>query len=203
MQLLLGTNNPGKLKELRALLADLPLKLVNPREAGLSLKVKETGKTYRENAILKAAAFAEAAGVWTLADDSGLEVEILDGAPGLYSSRYAAWPDATDADRRAVLLENLRGHERPWIAQFRCTIALCGPEGTQHITSGICPGEIVPEERGSGGFGYDPIFLVGEEELTMAELGVEKKNTLSHRGRAVQKIIPILQEIAAKSETAP
>jgi len=195
-QLLLGTNNQGKLKELRALLKDLDIGLLSPAEARISLKIKETGSTYRENALLKAQGFAAASGLWTLADDSGLEVDALGGEPGLYSSRYAPVPEATDADRRAHLLSNLQGKDRPWKAHFTCTVALCSPDREQRISTGICPGEIIPEERGTGGFGYDPIFLVEAEGLTMAELDPVRKNVLSHRGRAVRKIIPVLRELS-------
>jgi XTP/dITP diphosphohydrolase len=196
-KLLLATNNQGKLRELRATLrvADLPIELVTPADIRLELDVPEDGSTYAENATKKAVAFQRASGLACLADDSGLEVDALDGAPGLYSARYSSKPGASDADRRAYLLQNLGGKPRPWAARFRATVAIAGPGGSVQIAEGICPGEIVPEERGTGGFGYDPIFLLPELGLTMAELSEETKNRLSHRARAVQAALPILMKL--------
>jgi len=194
-RLLLATNNKGKLRELRAILADLPLELVTPADINLHLDVKEDGETYAENAAKKALAFARASGLTALADDSGLEVDALNGAPGLYSARYSSKPGASDADRRAFLLQNLVGKPRPWTARFRATVALAGPEGGVQFAEGTCPGEIIPSERGTGGFGYDPIFLLPELGQTMAELPEETKNRLSHRARAAQAAKPILMKM--------
>jgi len=195
MQLLLASNNPGKLREFTALLGGLDLFLVRPADIGLKLDVEETGDTYQDNACLKAEAFAKASGLWSLADDSGLEVDALNGAPGLYSSRFAPQPDATDQDRREYLLEQLRGKPRPWSARFCCTAVICSPDGKYEIGIGICPGEIIQEERGQEGFGYDPIFLVNGKNKTMAELEPKIKNQLSHRGLAVRKLVPVLERI--------
>ena len=195
MKLLLATNNKGKLRELQAILADLPLELVTPADINLDLDVFEDGATYAENASKKALAFAHASGLVCIADDSGLEVDALDGAPGLYSARYSSKPGASDADRRAYLLQNLNGKPRPWKARFRATVAIAGPEGSVQIAEGTCPGEIIPEERGTGGFGYDPIFFMPELGQTMAELSDETKNRLSHRARAVQAAKPILMRL--------
>ncbi len=195
MKLLLATNNHGKQKEIRALLGDLDIGLITPGEIGLALAVTEDGATYRENATLKARAFAQASGIWSLADDSGLEVEALDGAPGLHSARYAPSPNATDADRRGFLLRNLAGIPRPWGARFRCVVALAHPGGEIHHAAGICPGEIIPQERGEGGFGYDPIFLLSPQKRTMAELTMPEKNQLSHRARAIIALRPALLEV--------
>ena len=197
IKLLLATNNQGKLVELRSLLNGLDLKLVTPADLGLNLQIKETGKSYRENAILKAVGFAKATNLWSLADDTGLEVEALDSAPGLYSARYAPQPGATDKDRRLVLLQNLEEKPRPWKAVFRCVVALCGPEGSIITEEGACPGEIIPAERGEGGFGYDPVFLLEVLQLTMAELSLADKNNLSHRSRAVWKMTPALKELSS------
>jgi XTP/dITP diphosphohydrolase len=199
-KLLLATNNQGKIIEFRSLLNSLDLELVTPVDLELDLQIKETGDSYQENAILKAETFARISKIWSLADDSGLEVTALDGAPGLYSSRYAPQPGAGDQDRRRYLLQNLEGKPRPWRANFQCTVALCGPEGPIVIKAGTCPGTIIPEERGSGGFGYDPIFLLDELEQTMAELSLADKNTLSHRSRAVRKMIPVLQELISRDK---
>ncbi len=192
MKLLLATNNPGKLRELQAILADLPIQIVIPADLGLNLEVAEDGSTYAENAAKKALAFARASGLICIADDSGLEVDILDGAPGLHSKRYASQPGATDADRRAFLLQNLKGRPRPWTARFRATVAVAGPEGSVQIAEGTCEGQVIPEERGTGGFGYDPIFLLNGMNQTMAELPEETKNRLSHRARAAEAAKPIL-----------
>lgn len=191
-KLLLATNNKGKLRELRAILSDLPIELLSPAEIGLELDVPEDGHTYKENASRKAVGFQRASGLICLADDSGLEVDALNGAPGLHSARYSAKPGATDSDRRAYLLQNLQGMPRPWTARFLATVAIADLQGNVQTTEGICPGEVIPEERGTGGFGYDPIFLLPETGLTMAELSEETKNRLSHRARAVQAARRIL-----------
>jgi XTP/dITP diphosphohydrolase len=194
--LLIATNNPGKRKELHQLLEILPpIELVTPKEMGISLKIEETGTSYRANAALKAQAYVQASGLVVLADDSGLEVDALDGAPGLYSARYSGQPGATDADRRTFLLHNLGGAPRPWTARFRAVVAVAVPDEEIRFAEGVCEGEIIPEERGSNGFGYDPIFYMPKLERTMAELSDEEKNKVSHRGRAVMAAMPILQEV--------
>ena len=187
IKLLLASQNPGKLRELQAIMQDLPIQLITPAELGVQLDVAETGSTYAENAALKSEAYAKESGLIALADDSGLEVDALNGAPGLYSARYAPAPNATDADRRAYLLQNLLPHPRPWIARFRATIAITLPGGETHFAEGACEGEIIPEERGNGGFGYDPIFYIPEAGCTMAELPEDEKNRISHRARALEK----------------
>ncbi len=192
-RLLIATNNKGKLEEIRALLKDPAIQLLIPADLGLDLHVVEDGHTYAENAGKKAVAFAQASGLVSLADDSGLEVDALDGAPGLYSARYAPKPGATDADRRAYLLKNLKGRPRPWKARFHATVAVAVPDGEVRFAEGECRGEIIPEERGSGGFGYDPIFFIPDLGLTMAELGMEEKNRLSHRARAVKNAAGLIE----------
>lgn len=178
---------------MKGLLADLPgFQLVTPAELGLTLDVEESGKDFAENAAIKAQAFAKAGGLPALADDSGLEVDALDGAPGLYSNRFFPGAD-TDAKRRAALLARLAGLPRPWTARFRSTVCLAFPDGSQHLAEGECRGEIVLEERGEGGFGYDRIFLVEGEGRTMAELRMAEKNQLSHRARAMTKMKEILR----------
>lgn len=194
-RLLLATENPGKVRELEQLLAPLALEILTPQELGLSLNVPEEGCSYAENAIQKARAWSAHSGLPCLADDSGLEVQALGGAPGLHSARYLNKPQATDADRRAHLLQNLRGLPRPWLARFCATVALCLPEGQIHLAEGFCPGEIIPAERGSGGFGYDPIFWLPEEQKTMAELSAARKNEISHRARAIQQAFSFLRSL--------
>jgi XTP/dITP diphosphohydrolase len=195
--LLIATNNKGKIKELQDLLKDTGIELATPAQIDLDLDVAEDGQTYAENATKKAVAFAQASGLLSLADDSGLEVDALDGAPGLYSARYGA-PNGeklSDAGRRAFLVRNLQDKPRPWTARFHATIAVAFPNGETHLAEGFCEGEIIPEERGTGGFGYDPIFLLTELGKTMAELSMEEKNRLSHRARAVMNARPILKKL--------
>jgi XTP/dITP diphosphohydrolase len=212
-KLLIATNNKGKIKELQDLLQDTGIELVTAAQINLDLDVLEDGRTYAENATKKALAFAQASGIMSLADDSGLEVDALNGAPGLYSARYGA-PDGkklSDAERRSYLIQNLQGQPRPWTARFHATIAIAMPESlwiqaarrlelqeqapALQIFEGFCEGEIIPEERGTGGFGYDPIFLLSDLGKTMAELSMEEKNRLSHRARAVMNAKPILDQI--------
>ena len=198
MRLLLATNNKGKLAEMLSLLEDLDLDIVTPESSGVDLNVTEDGSTYEENASLKAVGFAQKSGLVTLADDSGLEVDALGGSPGIRSARFSPLPKATDADRRAYLLGLLNLYPRPWTAHFHCTVAIAIPGGDIFYAQGDCPGEIIPIERGTNGFGYDPIFLLPEIGLTMAELRMEDKNHLSHRARAIRAAIPILLNIVQK-----
>ena len=193
--LLIATHNQGKLREYRALLADLPLKVVNLDEAGVDFDVDETGTTFAENALLKARAYAAATGLLTWADDSGLEVDALDGAPGVYSARYAG-PDATDEDRYRKLLHTLAAQpDAPRTARFRCVVALVTPDGAAYTTDGVCPGVIIDAPRGSHGFGYDPVFLLPDLGQTMAELPPETKNRISHRGRAAAAAKTVLADL--------
>jgi XTP/dITP diphosphohydrolase len=196
-KILLATQNKGKLKEIQPLLEGLPIEFLTPADLNLYLDVKEDGASYAENAALKAQAYALASGLIALADDTGLEVDALHGAPGLYSARYAPWQNATDTDRCQYLLENLRPHPRPWVARFRCVVAIARPEGPVEFTEGILPGEITTEGRGGHGFGYDPIFLITPLGRTLAELTLEEKNRMSHRARAVLAARPILAKISA------
>jgi XTP/dITP diphosphohydrolase len=193
--LLIATHNTGKQREMRALLAEIAPQLCVPADLGLALEVPENGWTYAENALRKALAFGQASGLPSLADDSGLEVDALGGEPGVRSARYAPISGATDADRRHYLLGRLSGKPRPWKAHFHCTLALAMPAGEVYFFEGNCPGEIIPEERGSGGFGYDPIFWLPEAGKTLAELSVEEKNRISHRARAVQAALPTLRKL--------
>ncbi len=195
--LFIATNNRGKQAEFRALLTALPVQLRFPQDAPAQVMVEERGSTYAENAALKARAWAQATGWLTLADDSGLEVDALGGEPGIRSARYAPWPGATDADRRRYLLQRLAAHPRPWTARFRCVLAVVTPNGELHLVEGVCEGEIVPTERGTHGFGYDPIFYLPERGCTMAELTPDEKNRVSHRARAVQAALPLLQTLLA------
>ena len=209
-KLLIATNNQGKVKELHELLQGMDIDLVTPSQIGLDLDVIEDGLTYAENATKKAVAFAQASNLISLADDSGLEVDALDGAPGLYSARYGSTngEKLSDADRRKYLLSKLQDQPRPWTARFHATIAIAIPtnhvtlsasegslprEENVHLAIGICEGEIIPTERGTGGFGYDPIFLLTELGRTMSELSMDEKNRLSHRAKAVMNAKGILE----------
>jgi XTP/dITP diphosphohydrolase len=192
-KLLIATNNPGKISEISDLLQSLPLQLLTPNDLGIILDVDETGGTYDENARIKAVAFMKASGLASLADDTGLEVAALNGAPGLHSKRYAPKPDATDADRRRLLQKNLQKYPHPWSARFICSVALALPDGRMQDVQGTCEGEIIPEERGTQGFGYDRIFYFTDLGKTMAELDMSDKNRISHRARAVNNILPALK----------
>jgi XTP/dITP diphosphohydrolase len=191
-KLLVASANQGKVREIQALLQDIDLDSFTPEDLHLFTDVEEDGVTYAENAAKKALFFARTSGMLTLSDDSGLEVEVLNGAPGIFSARYAPQLGATDADRRVYLLQQLSPYPRPWAARFHCTVALASPDGTVHLSEGVCQGEIIPQERGANGFGYDPIFLIPELGRTMAEMDMEMKNRLSHRGKAILAIRPML-----------
>ncbi|HEY50347.1 MAG TPA: XTP/dITP diphosphatase [Dehalococcoidia bacterium] len=194
-KLLLGTNNQAKVREYRSLLPDLDYEIVTLAEQGISVAVEEVGESLEENARLKATVIAEKSRLLTLADDSGLEVDALGGEPGRLSARYAG-QNATDRDLIAYLLQRLDGV--PWenrTARFRCVIALATPEGKVELCSGECPGLITFEPHGKHGFGYDPIFYLPELDKTMAELPLEEKNKISHRGRAARKAAQFLQNM--------
>lgn len=194
-KLLIATNNKGKVKELQDLLKDTGLEILTPADINLNLEVEEDGTTYAENAAKKAVAFAHASGLVSLADDSGLEVDALNGAPGIYSARYHPKSGADDSDRRAYMLENLKDKPVSWTAHFHAAIAIAIPDNDVQVVEGNCFGEIIPEERGDNGFGYDPIFLFPELNKTMAELDLYEKNRLSHRAKAVMNAIPVLKKI--------
>ncbi len=191
-KLLLATTNQGKLREYHRLFVDLPLELVAPGDIGSTLEVEEDASTFAENARLKAVAFAAESGLAALADDSGLEVDALDGEPGTRSARYAG-DDAGDADRIAFLLERMT--DVPWekrTARFCCVIAFARPDGAVRYCSGECRGKIASEPRGEHGFGYDPVFFLPELGRTMAELSPEEKDRISHRGEAAREAHDLL-----------
>ncbi|NJN86980.1 MAG: RdgB/HAM1 family non-canonical purine NTP pyrophosphatase [Leptolyngbyaceae cyanobacterium SL_7_1] len=187
-RLVVATGNPGKLGEMQAYLKDLPWQLVlKPAD----LEIEETGATFSENACLKASQVAISTNNWAIADDSGLMVDALHGAPGLHSARYGA----TDRERIERLLFEL-GNEANRVAQFVCVVAIARPDGAIVLQSkGICPGEILYGPRGQGGFGYDPIFYVPEQDMTFAEMPAELKHTISHRGRAFAELLPQLRQL--------
>lgn len=199
--ILIATGNPGKFKEISSILSPLPLTLLSTRDFDLAIRVEETGDTYQENAALKALAYMQAAGVPALADDSGLEVAVLDGQPGVHSARLSPKPNANDDDRRKHLLMQLQGKPQPWKAHFHCTVILALPDGECLQTNGRCDGIIIPEERGDGGFGYDPIFYLPEFNATMAELPAEVKNRISHRAKALAAMLPMIKARLTKNES--
>ena len=187
--LLLATRNPGKLKELAALLGDVPFNLVTLTQVGVEEEVEETGKTLEENATIKVAAYGRLSGLPALADDSGLEVEALGGQPGHLSSRYAG-EGATDSRRIALLHEKLENiPEEAWRARFRCVIAVAWPAQQAELYTGECYGKIIRQPRGSSGFGYDPVFVPNGREQTFAEIEPEEKHTISHRADAFAKLV--------------
>lgn len=191
LKLLLASGNPGKLVEFRDLLSSLGWDLPGLDDLNIHPEVDETGRSYGENAALKARAYAAQSGLPALSDDSGLEVDALGGAPGLRSRRFVPQPGATDHDRRIHLLDRLSGHRPPWTARLRCVAAVAWPDGRSLFGEGVCEGQIIAAERGLGGFGYDPLFQLPDGR-TMAELTREEKNRLSHRARAILDLLPRL-----------
>jgi XTP/dITP diphosphohydrolase len=184
--LLVATTNLHKLEEYRAIFSDLPYRLLSLRDLQLDMDVEETGSTFEENAELKAQVYAQASGLLTLADDSGLEIDAMGGAPGIFSARFAG-RDTPYEERFRLILARLNGlpvEQRS--ARFRCAITLAEPSGHIRTVEGIIEGVIADAPRGEGGFGYDPIFLVPEIGMTTAELTADDKNRISHRGRAAQ-----------------
>ena len=194
-KLLLATNNQAKVREYKSLLHDLPYELATLAEQSINISVSEVGESLEENARLKATALAAKSQLTALADDSGLEVDALGGEPGRLSARYAG-EGASDRDRINYLLTRLEGvPEEKRSARFRCVIAIATPDGKVEFCSGECRGFITLTPRGEHGFGYDPIFYLPELGKTMAELPLELKNQVSHRGRAARQVYRVLEKI--------
>ncbi len=195
MLLVFASRNPDKIAELKHALADLPCRVSSAADFPQVPEVEETGQTLEENALLKARAVCRATGELALADDTGLEVDVLDGAPGVASGRFAG-PEQ-DYERNLVkLLELLTGvPESKRGARFRTVIALCFPDGREELAEGVCPGTILTERRGRGGFGYDPVFFVPQAGKTFAEMSLAEKGCISHRGRAMARAREILAPI--------
>ena len=199
-KLLVATRNPGKIKELAALLIDAPFELVSLTDVGVDEDVEETGSTMEENASLKATTYAQLSGMPTLADDSGLEVEALDGEPGVFSARYGG-EGLSDAQRTDFLIQNLQGiPEESWNARFRCVIAIVWHSEPVEYYTGECYGMIIKHPRGSNGFGYDPAFLCPALGKTMSEISNDEKNRISHRSIAAQKAVAALKRRATRPE---
>jgi XTP/dITP diphosphohydrolase len=185
--LLLATTNRHKLEEYSAIFSDIRFELLSLYDVRLDINVEETGTTFAENAVLKAQTYAQATGLLSLADDSGLEIDALGGAPGVYSARFAG-VNTSYEERFRLIEQQLQGlpmEQRT--ARFRCSIALAEPSGYYRVVEGVIEGQIAESPRGDHGFGYDPIFLVPELGKTTAELTPDQKNRISHRGRAAQK----------------
>lgn len=195
-QLLVATHNQGKIREDQHLLADLHLEVTSLEKENITHDVDETGTTFVENAILKAQQYAAMSGLLTWADDSGLEIDALDGRPGVYSARYGV-KCLTDKERYELVLRELQegGTSAPWTARFRCVVALALPNGEIHTVEDTVEGEITTQPRGDHGFGYDPVFFVPELNATIAELPKEVKNQISHRGKAAVKARKLLEEL--------
>ena len=191
-KLILASNNKKKLKELREILSDMDFEVISQRDAGCDFEVEETGETFEENAYLKAVAVTKATGLTAIADDSGLVVDALNGAPGVHSARYGGSHDNSDEFRLKLLLKNMVSHEKR-TARFVSCICCTLPDGMVLRTRGECEGEIIREPRGNGGFGYDPVFEVLGTGKTMAELAPEEKNAVSHRGKALEKFKALLK----------
>ena len=194
-KLLIASTNRGKVKEVRALLKDFPFQIIGLDKYPHLKNIKEDGDTFRENALKKARVSAEETKCLTLADDSGLVVDYLDGRPGIYSSRFAG-KNATDCDNNEKLLNELSGVKKELrTARFRCFMALIDPENdVREVVEGSCEGIILNEPRGDNGFGYDPLFYLPQYEKTMAQLPAEEKNKISHRAEALNKIKKIIRE---------
>ena len=197
MKVILASKNPHKLTELAAILSQHGFEIALESEYGLDIDVDETGTTFEENSLLKAEAVMKASGLPVLADDSGLMVDALDGAPGVYSARYGH--KSSDGERTAFLLENMKDvPDEKRTAKFVCVITCLWPDGRKIVARGECPGVITREVHGENGFGYDPVFYLPELGMTYAELPSEQKNAISHRARALQEFCRKYQQMQEK-----
>lgn len=187
-QIIIATQNKGKAKDFEALLSPLGFKVLTLRDVAKDMDVEETGVTFAENAILKAEAVAKALQIPVIADDSGLEIDALDGEPGVYSARYAGLDKSDDANIDKVLEKLSDVPESERTGRFRCVLAVAAPDKKTETFSGSCEGVILNERRGENGFGYDPIFYVPDLKRTMAELAPEEKAAISHRGNAIREL---------------
>ena len=196
MKYVLATHNPGKLKEMGAILARFGVEVVSPKDLGLTVEVEETGATFAENAMLKAKAICAAAKLPAIADDSGLCVDALNGGPGVYSARYGG-EGLDDKGRYMLLLNSMRG-QTTRAAHFACAIACAFPNGDTLTAEGRCDGTIAFAPMGEGGFGYDPVFFVPDKAKTFGQLTSEEKSAISHRGRALESFVGKLETYLKK-----
>ena len=187
MEVILASNNKNKLNEIKNKLSEFGIDVISQKEAGYDIEVEETGKTFAENAILKAEAIYKLSGKPVISDDSGLEIDALNGEPGVYSARYAG-ENATNEEKYnkvLKLLEHVEDNKRS--ARFKSVICYIDESGEKHLFEGCCEGSIAKSPKGNNGFGYDPIFLVGEKSF--AEISQEEKNKISHRGKAIEALV--------------
>ncbi len=193
-RIVFATGNAGKMREIREILEDLGVPVISMKEAGISTDIVEDGKTFAENALIKARAVHELCGDIVLADDSGLEVDAMDKAPGIYSARWMGEETPYEVKNQSIIdnLKGLSGAERS--ARFVCAVAAVFPDGQEAQTLGVIEGQIAHQAAGAGGFGYDPIFYLPERGMTTAEITEEEKNAISHRGQALTAMKPILKE---------
>lgn len=195
MKIVLASNNAHKLQELRAILTQLGMEVVSQREMGITIEPVEDGKSFEENSFIKAKTIMDACGMPTIADDSGLMVDALDGAPGIYSARFGGEACKTDRDRYEYLLKRMKDVEVPnRTAKFVSVITLLTPEGKKIVARGECPGRILHTPVGANGFGYDPVFYVDETCCSFAQLEEEQKNRVSHRAKALQAFAKMIRE---------
>lgn len=185
-KVIFATGNEGKLTEVRMILEELGIQVISMKEVGVEAEAEENGSTFEENAVIKAKEIMEKTGEIVLADDSGLEVDALGGEPGIYSARYLGYDTSYRVKNQSLIdrLEGKEGEERS--ARFVCVIAACFPDGRVLTTKGTMEGQIGYEEKGTNGFGYDPVFYLPEYQCYSAELPLEEKNQLSHRGKALR-----------------
>ena len=193
-RIIFATTNENKMKEIREILADFPVEILSLKEAGIQADIDENGSSFEENAAIKAEAIERMTGAIVLADDSGLEIDALDGAPGIYSSRFMGEDTSYDIKNNALIekLENVADPDRT--ARFRCCMALVLPDGREFVTEGAMEGIIAREPKGINGFGYDPILFIPEYNRTSAELSSDEKNNISHRGEALRKMIEVIKK---------
>lgn len=194
MQIIMATSNKDKVKEIRQMLEGTEYEILSLKEAGIAPDIEETGQTFDENAAIKAETVRDLTGQLAIADDSGLVIDHLDGAPGIYSSRFMGEDTPYPEKNRAILkmLENVPEEERS--ARFVCSMAIAWPDGHTDICQGVMEGRIAYEIAGEGGFGYDPIFYLPERGCTSAQLTAQEKNAISHRGKALQKAVSLLRD---------
>jgi len=194
-KLVVATKNQGKLREVKALLADYPLEVLSLKDFPGLPEIEETGSTFAENALIKATTVAKQTGLLTLGDDSGLEVDCLDGRPGVLSARFAGEPasDWRNDQKLLALMAGIAPEKRT--ARFRCVVAIVEPTGQSYLAEGTCEGRIGYAMVGDQGFGYDPLFIIPESGLTLAQLDMASKNKISHRSQALKQAIPILLSI--------
>lgn len=192
--IILATNNKSKVREISEMMSGSDITFESLADAGINVEVEETGTTFEENALLKAREICKLSGKPTISDDSGLEIDALDGAPGIYSSRFIGEDTSYDIKNNALIekLENVADPDRT--ARFRCCMALVLPDGREFVTEGAMEGIIAREPKGINGFGYDPILFIPEYNRTSAELSSEEKNNISHRGEALRKMIEVIKK---------